>query len=423
MRPYPAVMVENIGRRTVLSAAVLTGLAACAKEATSGPESMSTGAGKGSAKASTSPQSSGGETAAPESSTPQSSAGPLRKLTVVMSGDLLWHNTLWYSAADSAKRRGKSGFDFDPMFAMVKPVIEGADLAIAHSEVPFAKPGQKPAGYPSFGAPREIAEWMPTVGWDMATTASNHSLDQGFSGLVGTIDLYEKAGISVVGTYRTAEEKAKPFIIEKNGVKVSVVSGTYDLNGYIPPEGKEWCVDMWDVERMLSEAKAARQAGADIVLAHLHGGDEYATMPNADQRTRAKALAESEDVDFVFGEHVHVVQPITRIGDTWVVYGMGNMVAQHLLSVPRGYEGITTRFTFAEQEQPLPGKKGPFKVSVAEYMPTLVSSYRQDGHATLYAVNQAIKEGKYNAGRLQEALTRTRRAVLALDPPKELKEI
>ena len=426
----------NIGRRAVLAAG-LAGLAGCAQAETASDDpsyvnSSPTASGTGSPMESRtgSPSASSGssagtpsETSSSGSTSPSESPNQGRRLTIVTSGDLLWHNTLWMAAAADHSRTGKGKtYDFDPMFAMMKPIIDGADLAIAHNEVPFAKPGSKPTGYPSFAAPSDIAPWMSTMGWDMATTASNHSLDQGFDGLVRTHRLLTDNGIKVVGTYPSKAVKDEPFMVEKKGVKVSVVSGTYDLNGYVPPAGKEWCVDMWDVDRMIAEAKAAKKAGADIVMAHLHGGDEYQTQPNADQVTRATALANTPEVDLVFGEHVHVVQPITQIDGTWVAYGMGNMVAQHLTSVPRGYEGITIRWTLAEQDRPRDGKVGRFVVEKCEYIPTMITNLRESGSCRLYPVKQALAEGRGPKDRLQVALDRTRKAVLSLDPPSGLIE-
>lgn len=70
-----------------------------------------------------------------------------------MNGDLLWHNTLWYSAKEDAQRRGRGGYDFAPLLAGMKPVIASADLAICHEEVPLAKPGGPYRNYPIFAAP------------------------------------------------------------------------------------------------------------------------------------------------------------------------------------------------------------------------------------------------------------------------------
>ena len=102
-----------------------------------------------------------------------------------MGGDLLWHNTVWASAAEDHGRTGHGKrYDFDPMFAGVRSLVTGADVALCHEEVPFAAPGQPLQNFPVFAAPPEAAAWIGAFGFDGCTTASNHSLDQGFDGLV-----------------------------------------------------------------------------------------------------------------------------------------------------------------------------------------------------------------------------------------------
>src|SRR5215213_953458 len=76
------------------------------------------------------------------SSQPSKPAKPQRtSVTVVLNGDLLWHNTLWFGASEDARRRGKGGYDFAPLLAGLKPVVASADLAICHEEVPLAPQG------------------------------------------------------------------------------------------------------------------------------------------------------------------------------------------------------------------------------------------------------------------------------------------
>ena len=288
-----------------------------------------------------------------------------------MGGDLLWHNTVWQSAeADAARTGGPGRFDFDPMFASLRPLIRSADLALCHEEVPFAEPGQPLQSFPVFAAPPQIAPWIASMGFDACTTASNHAVDQGFEGLKHTADLLDANGVEHIGTFRTARERRQPVILTTDqGVRVGVVAGTYSLNGFPLPEDQPWSVSMWDERNLLDQAKAARRAGADIVVVHLHGGDEYSHLPNADQVALVDRLTASPAVDLVLGEHAHVVQPITRVNGKWVVYGMGNMVAQQELGQPRTYEGITVRFEFRER------RDGTFRVSEAAYVPTYWNSY------------------------------------------------
>ena len=345
-------------------------------------------------------------TAPAASATPAPSSAALRTVTVALSGDLLWHNSLWAVAARDRARTGKPGeFDFDPMFAAVKPIVAGADLAVCHSEVPFAPPGGPYTGYPLFAAPPAIAGWIASMGWDVCTTASNHALDQGFQGLVRTKDLYDQAGVRTVGTFRTEAERATPVIVTTaQGVRIAVVTGTYSLNGIPLPSGRPWAVSLLDTADLLAQAKRAKEAGADIVLAEIHGGDEYVVRPSRQQVDLATALTASPYVDLVFGEHTHVVQPITRVNGKWVVYGLGNMIGQHLTEVVRAYEGITARFTFTER----PG--GGFEVSKAEYLPTYWN-HNSSGPVRVVLVTQAIAAGTGDVARYRQALDATRRAV------------
>lgn len=332
---------------------------------------------------------------------------PRRTATLVMGGDLLWHDTVWLSAQEEA--RGGEPYDFDPMFASLRPLILGADVAVCHTEVPFAGPGQPLQSYPVFAAPPEIAPWIASMGFDACTTASNHTVDQGFEGLLRTADLLEANGVPHVGTFRSERERRRPVIVGTDeGVRVGIVAGTYGLNGFPLPEGRTWSVSLWDAPNLLAQARRARQAGADIVVVHLHGGNEHDPLPNADQVALVDKLTASPDVDLVLGEHAHVVQPITRVNGTWVVYGMGNMVAQQDVSQPRTYEGITVEFEFTER------RRGGFEVTEAAYVPTYWSHWSPGSPIRIQRVVQGLAKGYGDQARLREARAEIRAAVAGL---------
>jgi poly-gamma-glutamate synthesis protein (capsule biosynthesis protein) len=282
-----------------------------------------------------------------------------------MGGDLLWHNTVWASAEEDHAQTGRGKkYDFQPMFAALRPLFSRADVALCHEEVPFAAPGQRPQNFPVFAAPPEAASWIGWFGFDGCTTASNHSLDQGYDGIVRTADLLERAGVEHIGTFRRRAERREPVIFETpDGLRIGVVAGTFGTNGFPLPAGREWSVSMWEAPNLLAQARAARRAGADVVVVHLHGGDEYAHLPNADQVALVERLTRSPDVDLVLGEHAHVVQPITKVHGKWVVYGMGNMVAQQDPARTDTYQGIVVRFRFTQR------RNGSFAVTRAAYVP------------------------------------------------------
>src|SRR4051812_36855702 len=335
---------------------------------------------------------------------------PHRSVSVLMSGDLLWHDTVWESAHEDAVSRGeRQRFDFDPMLAAMKPIVQRADIAICHEEVPFATDDDHLSSYPVFAAPPEVAPWIASMGWDACTTDSNHSIDQGVSGLVRTATLLEKAGVRHVGTFRSPAERRKPVILTTaQGVKVGIVGGTYSLNGFTLPPDQRWAVSMWNADNLIAQAKAAKAAGADIVLVHYHGGDEYSRLPNAQQAALVRRLTASPAVDLVFAEHAHVVQPITRVNGKWVVYGMGNMVGQSDPAYPRAYEGISVRFTFSEARH-------GFAVTRAAYIPTSWNVYSPGHPIRVRPVVASLAHGAGDRARLLEARRMTRLAVDGLD--------
>jgi poly-gamma-glutamate capsule biosynthesis protein CapA/YwtB (metallophosphatase superfamily) len=352
------------------------------------------------------PTASGSSTAPPQSNPRRTS------VTVVLNGDLLWHNTLWYGAKEDAQRRGKGGYDFAPLLAGLKPVIASADLAVCHEEVPLAPPGGPYQNYPLFAAPPQVVGAISATGYDVCTTASNHSVDQGFAGLKRTLDDLDRAKIAHAGTARTKAESERPTIFTtRQGIKVGIVAATSSLNGLPMPKGKLWAVHRASAGDLLRQARRAQAAGADIVIAGVHVGTEYSTREDGQQVALARALTASPDVDLVYMHHSHVVQPWTKVNNKWVLYGVGNTVAQHATNVSQGHEGATGRFTFTRMGN------GRFTASKAEYIPTLVTRYQPGRPARLYQVSTALKtaEGSFR-DRLLDAQRRTSAVVMRKDP-------
>src|SRR5439155_19532377 len=101
----------------------------------------------------------------------------------------------------------------------------------------------------------------------------------------------------------------------------------YGLNGIIPPT--RWTVNLIDPARIRADARRIRAAGAQFVIVSLHFGIEQDKTPSAYQRQVVDAVLASPDIDLVVGHHAHVVQPIQRRPDgRWVIYGLGNFLAQ-----------------------------------------------------------------------------------------------
>jgi poly-gamma-glutamate synthesis protein (capsule biosynthesis protein) len=329
-------------------------------------------------------------------STAPTSAATNGSFTVLATGDVLIHPALTEQATkDGAGRR-----DFTEMFAGVRSAVEGADLAICHLEVPLADKDGPFEGFPTFSAPPEVATALAGIGYDTCSTASNHTFDQGADGAKTTLDVLDSAGIGHTGSARTEKEAATPLITDVNGVQVGQVSYTFGYNvGTDPPE--PWMGNVIDVDRILAAARAAREAGADVVIASLHWGNEDQPKPTAFQRRVARKLLADPAIDLIVGHHAHVVQPFEKINGKWVAYGLGNQIARH--EVPRGTteEGVMARFRFSRSPN-------GWTVQQAEYIPTLVDL------GPPIRLRNLTTDASVDATRRAEAIVRTDKAVLSL---------
>lgn len=287
-----------------------------------------------------------------------------RCFSFMASGDLLVHPQLWEQAAVDAQETGKGSLDFEPLLAGQRPYIEASDLAVCHMETPVATPEGPFSGYPQFNVPPQILDGAKAVGYQACTTASNHTIDAGTEGLVRTLDTLDRLGLEHTGSYRTEEEAQELMILETPAARVAVIEATYGLNGLTPEF--PWQVDMLDGPTMIAKAERAREEGADVVIAAIHAGDEYASLPNQQQVDLAHALADSGAVDFIYGHHTHSVLPIEYYNDTWIVYGLGNGVTELSPVYDVNNEGLTIRAQFAADES------GEWTVSDLAWVPSVI---------------------------------------------------
>lgn len=305
----------------------------------------------------------------PTTASPSTSPGPPTTITMVMSGDVLLHEGLWATAQNDAKRTGRGTMDFRPVLSDMRPVISGADFAICHMETPLAPEGGPYYGYPTFSVPPQIVPALKWEGYDACSTASNHSIDQGFDGLKRTIDDFDRVGLAHFGTVETKAAAGHALMVDVKGVSVGLISATYGTNGIPLPADEPWSVPIIDPAKILAMAHEARVEGAKIVIVALHWGLEYQNEPISDQTTVAEKLTRSPDISFVYGHHAHVVQPYDEVNGTWVVYGLGNAIAQQETDVTGVYDGNTCRVTFTEQPD------GSYRVSRLQYIPTMITKY------------------------------------------------
>jgi poly-gamma-glutamate synthesis protein (capsule biosynthesis protein) len=250
---------------------------------------------------------------------PERPPRPVR-LTIGVTGDLLPHLPV---VARAHALAGGAGYDFRPMFRRIRPWVRRNSLSFCHVETPLA-PGTA-VGYPRFNSPPALARAIKATGFDACSTASNHSVDRGQSGIDATRRSLRRARVPHTGSFSKPSQRRRALMLEKRGVKVAFLSYTQMTNGIPLPH--PWSVNIASAHRILRDARRARRAGARVVIVNLHWGTEYSHQPDAFQQALARRLGRSRAITAVVGQHAHVVQPIRRAGKTWVVFSTGNLLS------------------------------------------------------------------------------------------------
>ncbi len=259
--------------------------------------------------------------------------------TMAITGDIMCHNTMYNDAYNSSTKT----YNFSYMFEDIKYYLQTADITVGNLETTFAGAEVGYSNYPTFNTPEQLATALKSAGFDVLSTANNHSMDKGYNGLVSTINFLDEANLSHTGTFATEEDSQEILIENVNGVSIAFLSFTYGTNGITIPSDKSYCVNLIDEDLILEQINLAKEQNPDLICVSMHWGTEYQTIQNSTQEKWADFLFEN-GVDIIIGNHPHVLQPMEKrtitlddgtTKDVFVVYSLGNFMADQNYSYTR----------------------------------------------------------------------------------------
>ena len=129
-------------------------------------------------------------------------------INMAFTGDIMCHNTIYKDAYDSEN----ASYNFSYIFDEIKYNIQTADVSIGNLETTFSGSSNRYSSYPKFNTPESLAFNLKKLGFDVLTTANNHCLDYGYSGLESTINYLDEADIAHTGTFKSEEDQNKILI-------------------------------------------------------------------------------------------------------------------------------------------------------------------------------------------------------------------
>jgi len=320
-------------------------------------------------------------------------------VNVLSVGDIMGH-TIQLEAA-----RRPDGYDFYPQFEAISEAISSRDFAIGNLETVFAGEEKRYSGKNMiFNSPDQLGESIHKAGFDIVTTANNHSLDRGFYGIKRTIETLDEIGLMHTGTYCTDEREILTF--EKDGISFALLSYSYSTNGWPIPDEKSDCINMLEKELIIHDINEAKALGVDFIMVANHWGLEYHLNENHHQRDLADELFYA-GADIILGTHPHVLQPFEHqsmidesglMKDKFIIYSQGNFISGQR-TYPRQI-GMYIDFEFTRK-----GSNKPF-VSEVSVMPTFVESTYKNGqkYMRILDMNKARRDYENNLLDISESL-------------------
>lgn len=232
---------------------------------------------------------------------------------------------------------GEGDYDFSNQFAYISDFVKDSDLSITNYET-TSNPNREYAGFPAFNAPPVYLKNIKDAGFDIVTTANNHSLDTDEEGVQTTIEAAKEAGLDYVGSKE--KESDKILYKEINGMKIAILAYTYGANGKEDLLNLREEVDSLNYlheENIKSDIEEANANGADFIIVYPHWEIEYESYP---QETTVELAHKMIDwgADLVIGNHPHVVQPVEVYKNEdgkegLIAYALGNFISKQSLEV------------------------------------------------------------------------------------------
>jgi len=174
---------------------------------------------------------------------------------------------------------------------------------------------------PALSAPTACAKGLARLKPVLALS-NNHILDHGPAGLFSTLKALRAEGIPFFGAGENLGEAAKPFVLEKDGLKIGIVAvceREFSVAGESSPGANPF-------DPLETPDQVARlRADSDFVVALYHGGIECYRYPSPELRKTLRKLAE-KGADLVVCQHTHCVACYEEYMGSTIVYGQGNLL-------------------------------------------------------------------------------------------------
>lgn len=229
------------------------------------------------------------------------------------------------------------------------PVLAGADLVFANLEGPLLdSPSPRRKTGPVLDAPSECVKGIKAMGVDLVGLANNHIMDHGDTGLRSTLSVLRQNGIPLVGAGEDLAAASEIYVKEIQGIRVGIMA--LAENGFESARRTSCGVNPLDPVQAV-RGMEENKSRYDVLVAILHGGNEYYPFPRPGLSSFCRFLVE-RGCQAVICQHSHCVGSMEVYHGKPIVYGQGNFIFDYPVKSENWNEGLIIELRFSGKNDP-----------------------------------------------------------------------
>ena len=205
----------------------------------------------------------------------------------------------------------------------IQDVIDECDIKCCNFEAPVITVEDKPIRKigPNISQNENACKIVEDMKFNLICLANNHICDYGYGPMGRTKDNFINA--TTIGCGLSLDEIYKPYIYEKDGIRV----GVFNI-----AETQFGCVDSirisgyaWAFHKKTMEVIGDLKRKCDFIIAVVHAGLEDVDYPIPEWREFYRSLIDC-GVTAVIGHHPHSVQGYEEYHNGMIFYSLGNFI-------------------------------------------------------------------------------------------------
>lgn len=229
----------------------------------------------------------------------------------------------------------------------IRKSIELSDYSIVNFEFPVVVDEGHPIEKdgPSLCGHADSVKFIKQIGFNCATLANNHILDQGIKCAVDTKKIINQEGIDTVGFGNDIQDASRVLYKLINNQTLAIINCCE--NEFSIASTNTSGANPINPVRQFYQIREAKE-NADYVLVIIHGGHEHYQLPSPRMKELYHFFIEV-GADVVVNHHQHCFSGFEKCKNGLIFYGLGNFLFDSACSYKTWNEGYMVEIDFSKE--------------------------------------------------------------------------